>query len=1445
MTQFRKLISIVLTISIAFTLLAGVSITAAAEGVEVDIVSFLRGAQENLRSSELLEARVTGYEGNVRDLTYKWTNDIGTYLYVYNDHNMYGINNTSGEIEIYNDEVDASANMAGRAYDTTFSGKGFAWAAIYGANYSNADLLGTIKVEVYDENGNLLAEDTHTGSRSGFWPLYTYKGILVDSLDDDLKAITFGIFEGDSKLVRELFSEASIVHITCVQSSVDEAEITAGDEFISLTRNDDGTYSVNALENNADGEEIAIEMSITKDNCKFHQYSDGVTKTTVHVYKKPVPVPTTTTISLTAASIDERCTYYIDGVKGKEMPDGTVLFENLTPNTTYNIEAQGYVEGTEVVYAYVPCTTLPVHVAQVVVYLDGYYDATTATAYGTLVDISEVSDDDDDLYIKEINGTRFIELEKVDTGIYRIGAENGTYNIYHEADEATIIGNQQLTMESADRTRYLFYYSVSYDANGGSDAPETAYYYESDAAFVSDVVPTYEGYIFDGWMDEDGNVYQPGQLITNDIEKPYQLTALWNEAVDVYVNVTLLHTDIGGSEINMDEGKHNITFTVDGRDDDGDYTELADTAILWDGVSEFDSSSYSVDVTDDTTTAYTATEPTFVNVPLHSEYTFTAAKTGYELIETTQEFDAEGNVIINATLQYDVNNFDLVFEVMLDEAAKLLPESLKPVAADVKVTAWYDSPYVDGSDVDWYPIMQHKDTYVKVSLDETGYGTGTFPVWATNLDENITYYYRIEVVSFVLPDGSVMAAQDVENGHEIYSTEDRRYTASVEVTGGETPPDGYLDGAYYADGAQVGEVRAIISIEVFDVTFDPNGGSFSDGTTDNKVAEDQIAIPQFAPFLPTREGGYTFLGWYYEDTDEKAEENTVLFKDETLVAKWSAPGTIEGTVSVIAEYEAEGELLEVYEVDRLYNTTVLLQRLDANGYAVTIDSATIEITYDENIGTGAYTFDAVPMDGHSYRIYIPGSNYTKSFQNEESDSVEVTDFEAYDSTHYYSVWGDDSVAMINALLQFAPEVFNLLYEIDATSIGEGFRPESVETLILFDDGLKGTNPQNWQVITQMADGVGQETTLGDGMGENSYPVWVGSGDGSRFSDYAIRVTEVDNEEFSLQEVPYMIYYNGSARYSALTGQTQTLIAQIVPKMYTITFDFNAGEDLITGMESYETLTGSYQDTYYWSYGRAISAKPVRDSYLFLGWYDEDGNKVTEVAPSMHEDITLIAQWQELESYENSYAYIFGYSDAIMGAEGPLLRSELSAMIHRLVKQNGKLGDFVYNPGNPTFNDIAGEWFQSGIEFMNYKGAFGEGNESAQPYVAVTRGEAFKFICLGLSFTDDTTLTIEQYADLLFNAGYIEGDGSGDLKVNDMITRAEFCTMYNRIIGREDALLIDTEGNEVTAETYGFTDMTDKSVWYYENMVRATSAYEGEYVSIEKRGIRNVLDDYAG
>ncbi len=221
---------------------------------------------------------------------------------------------------------------------------------------------------------------------------------------------------------------------------------------------------------------------------------------------------------------------------------------------------------------------------------------------------------------------------------------------------------------------------------------------------------------------------------------------------------------------------------------------------------------------------------------------------------------------------------------------------------------------------------------------------------------------------------------------------------------------------------------------------------------------------------------------------------------------------------------------------------------------------------------------------------------------------------------------------------------------------------------------------------------------------------------------------------------------------------------------------------------------------------------------------------------------------------SGYAYIFGYSDWIMGSDGPLLRCETSAMLHRLMRQNGKLGTFVYNESAPSFEDISGEWFQSGIEYMVNRGAFTEFEGKVYPKTEITRGEAFKLICLGLGFTDDNSLALSQYALILIDAGYVIGYDDGSIGTANPITRAEFCTIYNRIIGRSnkttdidgvEPVMLMTRDDKAAYELdyiIRYSDL-EPDAWYYEEMVKATSAFTDGYIDVEKRGIRNNLDDY--
>ena len=218
----KKILSLILSLLMIFSS-AAVAFAADTSDVTVEIISFMRGKQADLRSSELLEARVEGYDGNVRELTYKWSTDLGTYLYVYNSHNMYHIRNTPGEVEVYNSKkLLFTPDMVGRYYANEFSGVGFAWAAVHSNSiYDKSQLVGTVKVEVYDKDNNLLCSDTHEGKLVDG----QNTGFLNYDLREDLDDVVIGLFEGDVRNVKDLLGESAVVHIVCIASKVMKGHI--------------------------------------------------------------------------------------------------------------------------------------------------------------------------------------------------------------------------------------------------------------------------------------------------------------------------------------------------------------------------------------------------------------------------------------------------------------------------------------------------------------------------------------------------------------------------------------------------------------------------------------------------------------------------------------------------------------------------------------------------------------------------------------------------------------------------------------------------------------------------------------------------------------------------------------------------------------------------------------------------------------------------------------------------------------------------------------------------------------------------------------------------------------------------------------------------------------------------------------------------------------------
>lgn len=279
-------------------------------------------------------------------------NKLGTYLYVFDKHDMAVVRGTKSEIEIYNSNkgLFASDNMSGRSYNRSYSHKGFAYAAVYGASVNAEKLKGGISVTVKDSDGNIIATASYDDDFKNY------------DLSKDMANAVFGVFEGESVDILNLLGQSSVVHVVCPACYVSQGTIISGSDCISLSKSESG-YSITGLK----AGEGVIKINLQKRNCKFHKNSENSSTTTVIVFKKPNTSTTATTLTLT--NLDDRCEYYLEGVKG-EVIDGKITFSSLTPSTEYTIEVRGsYIDEddtTKTAYAYVKDTTKDCYTSSVV-----------------------------------------------------------------------------------------------------------------------------------------------------------------------------------------------------------------------------------------------------------------------------------------------------------------------------------------------------------------------------------------------------------------------------------------------------------------------------------------------------------------------------------------------------------------------------------------------------------------------------------------------------------------------------------------------------------------------------------------------------------------------------------------------------------------------------------------------------------------------------------------------------------------------------------------------------------------------------------------------------------------------------------------------------------------------------------------------------------------------
>lgn len=245
--------------------------------------------------------------------------------------------------------------------------------------------------------------------------------------------------------------------------------------------------------------------------------------------------------------------------------------------------------------------------------------------------------------------------------------------------------------------------------------------------------------------------------------------------------------------------------------------------------------------------------------------------------------------------------------------------------------------------------------------------------------------------------------------------------------------------------------------------------------------------------------------------------------------------------------------------------------------------------------------------------------------------------------------------------------------------------------------------------------------------------------------------------------------------------------------------------------------------------------------------------------------------ESIHLYGATYAYIFGYEPNItryydefgtlvttaeieMGMDDDVTVEQVSSMLMRMLDQSGNTMDAVY-PITPAVAPHAGQWYERGLAYLCSVGGFDD--DEVIKLESITRGQVAKLVACALKlnlssetpFTDIEDNKYKEYIEKVYRYGYMTGESDEKFAPNAIMTRAEFCALFNNIIGRNDFGLTAKSKlgvtYEVTAEDYYFVDM-DPNHWAYEVCLKATSAYDKDgYIDLETRlsNIRNVLDQH--
>lgn len=406
-------------------------------------------------------------------------------------------------------------------------------------------------------------------------------------------------------------------------------------------------------------------------------------------------------------------------------------------------------------------------------------------------------------------------------------------------------------------------YMVSYDANGGSGAPDSQTKTAGSALTLSSVMPTRTGYIFMGWSenkDDTSVTYTANGTFSKDVTTT--LYAVWNP-----IKYTIDYdANSGTGAPNREEKAHGIDYTISGA------------------------------------------------VPTRSGYTFvgwSTTRNGQVEYRSGETYKGDSNVVFYAV--WSEKTLKITYD--LNGGSGSIDKTIGIYNSDVKLTTII--PTREGYDFTGWAkskegqaAYQAGDIYKVSNLDVTLYATWALKQYEIKFDANEGQDAPAAVIK-THSAGIILPAQiPTREGYDFQGW----------ATASDSKEVKYAAGAgYVAEGDAT--LYAVWTLKVYDVKFDPNGGSPVLSTI-RKTHGTDIKIPSDT----LNRTGYQFKGWskvqgasevdYKAGDTYKEEGNVVLYavwQRTTYTIKLDANGGTFGPKGITSLTKHRGVTLDMRE----------------------------------------------------------------------------------------------------------------------------------------------------------------------------------------------------------------------------------------------------------------------------------------------------------------------------------------------------------------------------------------------------------------------------------------------------------------------------------------------------------------------------------------------------